>query len=161
MLGGAAAVLAALFLPLATSHIAEGNGDHSLDWFGYLLLVVGGLSVGTARRWPKVPLSVVTVVLGADILGRYPGGPIYAVGWVALFALSWRTDRRTGLIGAAALCVVLSATSLAVRGGAPLLHLVFLGWSAAAVFLGDALRNRRSYLRELEERNRSLEQTRE
>jgi len=38
---------------------------------------------------------------------------------------------------------------------------VFVGWSAAAVFLGDSLRNRRSYLRELEERNRSLEQTRE
>jgi signal transduction histidine kinase len=48
-----------------------------------------------------------------------------------------------------------------VRGDAPLLHLVFIGWSAAAVFLGVALRNRRSYLRELEERNQSLEQTRE
>jgi signal transduction histidine kinase len=94
-------------------------------------------------------------------VARYAGGPIYVVGWVALFCLSWRTDRRTGLLGAAALCVVLSATSLVVRGDAPLLHLVFIGWSAAAVFLGDALRNRRSYLRELEERNPSLEQTRE
>ena len=37
----------------------------------------------------------------------------------------------------------------------------YLGWSAAAVFLGDALRNRRSYLRELEERARYLELTRE
>jgi signal transduction histidine kinase len=94
-------------------------------------------------------------------VGRYAGGPIYVVGWVALFHLSLRTDRRTGLLGAAALCVVLSATSLLVRGDAPLLHLVFIGWSAAAVFVGDALRNRRSYLGELEERNRSLEQTRE
>jgi len=161
MVDGAAAVLASLFLPLATSHIARSNGDHSLDWFGYVLLVVAGISVGTARRWPRSTLAVVTFVLGAYIVGRYPGGPVYVVGWVALFALSWRTDRRTGLIGAAGLCVVLSAASVAVRGGEQLLALVFVGWSAAAVFLGDALRNRRSYLRELEERNRSLELTRE
>jgi signal transduction histidine kinase len=94
-------------------------------------------------------------------VGRFQGGPIYVTGWVALFFLSWRTDRRTGLIGAAVLCVTLSATSVAVRGSAPLLHLVFVGWAAAAVFLGDALRNRRNYLRELEEHARYLEQSRD
>src|SRR5215510_3559005 len=157
----AAGVLATLFLVLATTHIARSGDERSLVAFAYLLLVAAGISVGTSRRWPKTTLAVVTVVLGAYIVGRYPGGPVYVVGWVALFALSWRTDRRTGLWGAALLCSVLSTTSLVVQGSAPLLHLVFLGWSAAAVFLGDALRNRRSYLRELEERNRSLEQTRE
>jgi signal transduction histidine kinase len=154
-------VLATAFLVLATSHIAATGDERSLDVFAYALLVVAGGSVAVCRHWPKAVLGVVTAVLGLYILGRYPGGPIYVVGWVALFSLSWRTDRRTGLIGAALLCGVLSITSLVVAGGAPLLHLVFLGWSAAAVFLGDALRNRRSYLRELEERARSLEQTRE
>ena len=68
----------------------------------------------------------------------------------------------TGLIGAVVLCGVLSVTSLLVSGGALLLHLVFLGWSAAApCSSATRSRNRRSYLRELEERNRSLEQTRE
>ena len=161
MLGAAVAGLATAFLLLATSHINATADERPLDAFAYVLLVAAGAAVGTCRRWPKPTLAVVTVVLGAYIVGRYPGGPIYVVGWVALFCLSWRTDRRTGLLGAAALCVVLSATSLLVSGSAPLLHLVFIGWSAAAVFLGDALRNRRSYLRELEERNRSLEQTRE
>jgi signal transduction histidine kinase len=156
-----AAGLATAFLVLATGHIAVTGDEHQLDAFAYVLLVVAGVSVGTCRRWPKLTLAVVTVVLGAYIVGRYVGGPIYVVGWVALFHLSLRTDRRTALIGAGALCAVLSATSLIVRGDAPLLHLVFLGWSAAAVFVGDALRNRRSYLGELEERNRSLEQTRE
>jgi signal transduction histidine kinase len=42
-----------------------------------------------------------------------------------------------------------------------LVHLVFVGWSAAAIFLGEAMRNRRSYLTELEERARYLEHTRE
>jgi signal transduction histidine kinase len=153
--------LATAFLVLATTHIAATGDEHSLDAFAYVLLVAAGLSVAACRHWPKAVLALVTVVLGLYILGRYPGGPIYVVGWIALFWLSWRTDRRTGLVGAALLCGVLSLTSLVVSGGAPLLHLVFLGWSAAAVFLGDALRNRRSYLRELEERAHSLELTRE
>ena len=39
--------------------------------------------------------------------------------------------------------------------------MLFVGWSAAAVFLGDVLRNRRSHLAELEERAHYLELTRE
>ena len=155
------AALAIAFLVLATSHISRGRDEHSLDAFGYVLLVVAGGSLVLVRRWPRTALGVVTVVLGVYIVGQYPGGPIYVMGWVALFFLSWRTDRRTGLIGAAVLCGVLSVTSLVVRGGAPLLHLVFIGWAAAAVFLGDALRNRRSYLSGLEEHARYLERTRE
>ena len=45
--------------------------------------------------------------------------------------------------------------------GEPILSLLFVGWSAAAVFLGDVLRNRRSHLAELEERAHYLELTRE
>src|SRR5262245_60481388 len=156
-----AAVLAIAFLVLATSHIAPGGDENTLDAFGHLLLVVAGGSLALVRRWPRTALGIVTVVLGLYIVGRYQGGPIYVTGWVALFFLSWRTNRRTGLLGAALLCGVLSATSLVVEGSAPLLHLVFIGWAAAAVFLGDALRNRRSYLSELEEHARYLEQTRE
>jgi len=49
-----------------------------------------------------------------------------------------------------------------VAGTGPgLLHLVFVGWAAAAVFLGDAVRSRRRYLGALEERARHLEQSRE
>ena len=45
--------------------------------------------------------------------------------------------------------------------GEPILSVLFVGWSAAAVFLGDVLRNRRSHLAELEERAHYLELTRE
>jgi signal transduction histidine kinase len=106
-------------------------------------------------------LAIVTAVLGTYVARRYVGGPVFVTGWIALFALSWRTDRRTGLVGAVGLVMVLSTTSAIVEGGEPLLHLVFLGWSAAAVFLGDALRNRRRYLTGLEDRARYLEQSRE
>jgi signal transduction histidine kinase len=155
------AVLAIAFLLLATSHITPARDEQALDAFGYLLLVVAGGSLVLVRRWPRSALCVVTVVLGLYIVGQYQGGPIYVTGWVALFFLSWRTDRGTGLVGAAVLCAVLGATSLVVEGSAPLLALVFIGWAGAAVFLGDALRNRRSYLSQLEEHARYLEQTRE
>jgi signal transduction histidine kinase len=89
------------------------------------------------------------------------GGPVFVTGWIALFFLSWRTTRRAAVIGALALCSVLITTGLIVGSDALLLHLVFVGWSAAAVALGDAARNRRSYLAELEERARDLERTRD
>ncbi len=158
------AVVAALvtaFLVLATSQIQPGEHDRALDALGYALLVIAGASLALCRRRPGVVVAVVTFVLGAYVLRRYAGGPVFVTGWIALFSLSWRTNRRSALIGAAGLCAVLSAVSALVEGNAPLLHLVFLGWSGAAVFLGDALRNRRSYLTELEGRARHLERTRE
>jgi len=56
---------------------------------------------------------------------------------------------------------VLVLAGVAAGSDALVLHLVFIGWSAAAVLLGEALRNRRSYLTELEDRARYLERSRE
>jgi signal transduction histidine kinase len=155
------ALLATAFLLVVTGHIEPGDRDRALDAFGYLLIGTAGASLAFCRRRPGLVLGVVTAVLGAYVARRYVGGPIFVIGWIALFSLSWRTNRRTAIAGAVALCGVLSAVSAVVEGDAPLLQLVFLGWSGAAVFLGDALRSRRSYLSELESRARYLEQTRE
>ena len=158
-LAGAALVVA--FLVLATGNIPVDTDDRALDALGYALLVLAGASLAFCRRRPEVTVGVVTAVLGTYIARRYVGGPVFVTGWIALFALSWRTDRRRALVGAAVLVAVLSVVSTVVEGEAVLLHLVFIGWSAAAVFLGDALRNRRSYLTQLEDRARDLEHTRE
>ena len=155
------AVLVTTFLVLATGHIPVGDHGRALDAFGYVLLVVAGGSLVLAGRRPLTVTGVITVALCAYVARRYPGGPIFVTGWIALFSLSWRTNRRTAFIAAAVLSGGLSLVTAIVRGHPPLLHLVFAGWSAAAVFLGDALRNRRSYLSELEERARHLEHTRE
>jgi signal transduction histidine kinase len=128
---------------------------------GYAVLVGAGASVGLCRRWPAASLGIVTGVLTVYLLRNYAGGPVYVTGWIALFFLSWRSSRRTAIAGAAVLCSVLILTGLITGNGAFGLHLVFVGWSAAAVFLGEALRNRRSYLTELEERARHLEHSRE
>jgi signal transduction histidine kinase len=149
------------FLVFATRQIVPSSDDRALDALGYGLIVVAGSSLALCRRRPRVAVGVITVALGSYLLRRYPGGPIFLTGWIALFSLSWQASRRTAIVGATALCAVLILTGTVGEGRAPLLHLVFVGWSAAAVFLGDALRTRRDNSRQLEERARYLERSRE
>jgi signal transduction histidine kinase len=155
-------VLATMFVAVS-AHIPPASDQRHLDAFGYVLLVSAGASVALWRRWPHVVVGVATVVLGFIIGRHYPNGPVWITGWAALLALSWRTNRRTALIGAGLMFIVLSVVALAVDGlhAGTLLPLIFLGWSAAAVLLGDVLRNRRNYLTGLEDRARYLERTRE
>ena len=141
-----AALLATAFMLLATSHIASTGSDRELDAVGYLLICLAGGSLVLCRRRPDVVVGVVAIVLATYLLRHYVGGPIFVTAWVGLFFLSWRSNRRTAVIGAVALASVLVLAGLAAGSDALVLHLVFIGWSAAAVLLGEALRNRRSYL---------------
>ena len=153
--------MASAFLLVASSHIAPSNDDRRLDALGYVLIAAAGMSLGLCRRRPVTAVGIVTVVLGVFLLRHYVGGPVFVTGWISLFFLSWRSTRRAAVIGAVVLCSVLIVGGLIGGAHALLLHLVFVGWSAAAIFLGEAMRNRRSYLTELEERARYLEHTRE
>jgi signal transduction histidine kinase len=132
-----------------------------VDAFGYTLLVAAGVSTGLCRRWPRVAASVVTVVLSVFIIRRYPDGPVWVTGWIALGALSWRTTRWVALTGAAAMVAVLSVAALASGGYGVAQAAIFVGWSAAVVFGSDAVRSRRSNVAGLRERARYLERTRE
>jgi signal transduction histidine kinase len=149
------------FLLLASGHIPARGDDRPLDLAGYLVIALAGGSLVFCRRRPDFAVGVVSAMLGVYLLRRYPGGPVFVTGWIALFFLSWRSTRRAAITGAAVLCSVLIAAGLIAGAHALLLHLVFVGWSAAAIFLGEAMRNRRSYLTELEERARYLEHSRE
>jgi signal transduction histidine kinase len=132
-----------------------------VDALGYALLVLAGVSMGLCRRWPQVAAGVVTVVLVVFIARRYPDGPVWATGWIALAALSWRTSRRVALIGGALMLVALSVAAVFAGGDGLAEPVIFVGWAAAAVFGSDALRSRRSYLAGLRERALYLERTRE
>lgn len=156
-----AAGLVTAFLLLASSHLAPSGHDRRLDALGYLLIVTAGASIVLCRRWPAVAVGIITVVLGTYLLRHYVGGPVFVTGWIALFFLSWRSTRRAAITGSLVLCSVLIVSGLAGGAHAVLLHLVFVGWSVAAVCLGEAVRNRRAHLTELRERARYLEQTRE
>lgn len=155
-----ASVTTALLL-LVSAHIPASDGGNDLDGLGYVLLAVAGLSVAGCRRWPRAVTGVTTAVLCLFVVRNYPNGPVWATGWLALGALSWRTSRRTALLGAVAMLAALTVAAVIAGSSGWLLPLVFLGWSAAAVLLGEALRNRRSLLLGLQERARFLERSRE
>ena len=132
-----------------------------VDALGYALLVLAGVSMGLCRRWPKLATGVVTVVLSVFITRNYPNGPVWATGWIALAALSWRTSRRVALTGAAVMLAALSAAAVLARQDGLALPAIFVGWAAAAVLGSDAFRSRRGYLAGLRERARYLERTEE
>jgi signal transduction histidine kinase len=91
-----------------------------------------------------------TVVLAALLVRHDPPGPLWACGPVALLVLRLRTGRRTTIVLAVAMLVVLTVTAIAAGGQvATLLPLVFLGWSVAAVTLGEVIRGRAARVRAL------------
>jgi signal transduction histidine kinase len=149
-----------IFMVAVNGHLRPPVDGRGIGPFAYALTVTAGVAMMWCRHRPRVAFGVVMVALGCYVGRGYPNGPVLATGWLALLALSLRADRRSALTGGVALCVVLGVAGF-VRGGITPLPLFFVGWSAAAVFLGDALRNRRAYLRELEERVRDAERTRE
>jgi len=156
----AGVVVTALLLAIS-AHVPAEPGVRRLDVFGYFLLVAAGVSMAACRRWPRTVTAVATAVLCLFIVRHYPNGPVWAIGWVALGALSWRASRRTAALGVVGMLAALSVAAVVGGSGGLLLPLVFLGWSAAAVLLGEALRNRRSLLLGLQERARFLERSRE
>lgn len=154
-------VVAAAFLVLTSRHVPVGSDQRPLDPVGYALLAAGGLAMGLLRGRPLVALTIAAAVLSTFIARQYPNGPVWLTGLAALFALSWRSGRRQAVLGAAALLVELLVVNAAAGEELSLLPLFYLGWAAAVIFAGDALRNRRQHLLQLQERARYLEQTRE
>jgi signal transduction histidine kinase len=154
------AVLATV-MALASAHIPVTGDERGLDVLGFVLIVGAAFALSFARRYPKPVLVVVTGALAIYILRGYVGGPIYVTGWLALAALSWRTDRRTAVVGGVATWLVLGTASVLASGHAWIGALVYVGWSAAAVLFGDVLRNRGVARAQLEQRARDLEHSRE
>jgi signal transduction histidine kinase len=95
------------------------------------------------------------------VVRRYPDGPVWVTGWIALAVLSWRTSRRVAVTGAATMFAVLSVAAVLAGYHRVLLAAVFAGWTLAGVLGADALRSRRRYLEGLRERALSAERTRE
>jgi signal transduction histidine kinase len=153
-------VLAAL-LALVSAHIPADPGRRPLDVLGFTLIVLAGLALGGSGRWPRAGTVIVAAVLCMFIVRNYPDGPVWLTGLAVLGVLSWRTDRRTAAIGAVGLLTALTVAALASGRLGLVVSSIFVGWSAAAVFLGEALRSRRSYLAGLAERARFVERSRE
>jgi signal transduction histidine kinase len=157
----ALAGLAVVSIVTVTPLIDPSSADRPLDALAYLTMVAAGAALAGRRRWPLGVVAVVTGALGLYLARGYPGGPVFVCLFVALFSVAMTRSRLVAFSTAAA-----AAGSLVIIGevagtGPGLVHLVFIGWTAAAVFLGDAVRSHRGHLTALEERAVQLEQSRE
>ena len=158
------ALLAAVVVPwlaFVATQIEPGADNRAVDAIGWACIVGAGGALALRRRQPLAVVVVVTTAL-AVFLGRgYPGGPVYLTLFVAIYSLAGAVDRRVAYTIAAAASSVLVVTGVVTDRGPGLAHLVFVGWTAAAVFLGDAVRSRRQSVAALEERARHLQQSRD
>jgi signal transduction histidine kinase len=156
------AALVTVVLLAVSGRLEPSEGDRLLDGLAYGLIVVCGGALAV-RRWR--PVATVAVIAGALAvwLGRgYVGGPVFVTLWLALFVLGATTPRRTALVTTVAALAVLVVVG-EVAGSSPgvVAHGLLVGWSATAALLGDAVRSRREHLAGVEERARTLEETRE
>jgi signal transduction histidine kinase len=148
----------ALLLAVPTVGGLVADAEHvTQPWW-----LVGPLAALTAlplagRRYR--PLAVFAIALGALVALNLSGVDTFAPGVaVAVYTLAAHCDRRTALrAGLLGLAVYIPA-SLYASGGSVVPSVVFL---TAAWILGDNLRTRRAYLRELEEKAERLERERE
>jgi signal transduction histidine kinase len=122
------------------------------------LLLLATLPIAARRRYP---LLVLAVTLGAALALELAYGSFQIAGaLVALYSVAAHVGRPTSLLAAAATAVV---AVVAVAGDAfdPVFALGVAALFSASWLLGDNLRTRRAYLRELEERAARLERERE
>jgi signal transduction histidine kinase len=156
-----AGLVAATVLVAITTHMPADSGSRATDVVQYVLLVIAGGAIALIRRRPHAAAGIATLILCAEIARRYPDGPVWAVGWISLAVVSWQTSRRAALSWAGVMLAALTLTATVFGSSGLVLPLIFIGWSAAAILSGDALRDRRKRLEALRERARFLEVTQE
>jgi len=157
----AVGVVSATVLVTVSAHISAGPDSRGADAVQYVLLVLAGAAIALIRRRPRTAAAIATAVLCAEVARRYPDGPVWAVGWISLAGVSWRTSRRAALAWAGIMLAALTLAAVVFGSSGLVLPLIFLGWSAAAILAGDTLRDRRERIQALRERARFLEMTQE
>lgn len=151
----------AVTIALVVAGLLGGHQPTSLDWLGYGLLAIAGMSLA-ARRWVPVGVLVVTgiCVLGSLVIG-FPAPSLAYL--VAVYA-AMRAGHR--IVTAAASVLMLTAVPLAILASASVSTLgvavaqsrdaLPLAWLIAAGAAGEALRQAE---RRAEEAERTREET--
>jgi signal transduction histidine kinase len=151
-------------LVVITRGIDAAEDERLLDAGGYGCLVVAGAALAFRRRLPAVALLMSSAAVGVYAARSYPGGPIFVTPLVGVYSVAglWPRRRSIPLVAIAALGVLLPALVFDdAADGSAVMALVYVGWVAVALLLGEAGRARGEYLVGLEERARYLEESRE
>lgn len=155
-----AAVVTAGVMVLS-GQIDPTGDDRPLDGVARAVILVCGGSLALRRQHPLAMVILNAGALAVWVARDYAGGPVFATSWMALFFLGAAVPRRTALVTALSTSTVLTAVGLGAGSGRGFVHGVYIGWSVAAVLVGDMVRGRRERMAALEERARQLEQARE
>lgn len=141
--------------------------ERPLDWLAYLLIGVGAAVLVARHRAPIATLAatgaMVAALFALDI--DHQGPFILLPMLVALHTAVERGHRTSAVVVSAVVLatfgalVVLSHPAAAANGTVGLLWAS--GWIAAAIVTGEVVRNRRDYLRVVEDRASEAERTRE
>jgi signal transduction histidine kinase len=147
----------------ASERIGRSVGWRPLDAWAYLLLVAGPAALLVRRRWPLAVLAV-TVACGLAYAARtYPEGPSQLAVYPALWTVALTVPRRQAWLAAGVAALAAAATELffysnTMFDGEPVYAAVTV---LAAMWWGEAVRARRSYVAELRDRAERAERTRE
>jgi signal transduction histidine kinase len=152
-------LLALLLVVPAATTIGDAEPQPIALFIAFVLLET--LPLAVRRYWPRAVFAITLgAALGNTLLTDSPTLPVGVV--VALYTVAAHCDRRTALRAALATAILVPALFISPEGGdgAPLVLpaalLLVIGW-----VVGDNLRTRRSYLRELESKAERLERDRE
>jgi signal transduction histidine kinase len=128
-----------------------------------LLVAAAFLPLAFRRRYPLTVLAIVTVVAAGNDLLPGPPSLLFLAPLIALYTVGTLKSRRTLVMSAAITMAVQLAVTFPSYGTttfwADALRIVSMVAVAAA--LGDATRNRRAYVAEVEQRAAEAERTRE
>ena len=148
---------------VASQRIGASPTWRPLDGWAYLLLVVGPAALLLRRRWPLGVLAV-TLACGLAYGARtYPEGPSQLAIYPALWTVALTVPPGPAWLAAGVSALAVAAAELFFYGatmfdGEPLYAAVTV---LAAMWWGESVRARRSYVAELRDRAERAERTRE
>jgi signal transduction histidine kinase len=148
-----------LLVPAATTVGEDADPDPLLLVIVFVLLQT--LPIAARRYWPRAVLAItLAATLGTNVMTDSPAVAAGVI--VALYTVSAHCDRKTAVRAAWITGALLGPTLLFSPAGGGLGYLVpVAALLASAWVLGDNLRTRRAYLRELEDKSARLERERE
>ena len=157
-------LLAATLVVVGVVALATGTldslHDRPPDALGYLLVVVGMGCLAWRRRHPIVVLGVAATVTTVFTALRYPSGPLPIACLIALYTVATLASRRRSLetVGFVGVLIVVNVVidNGSLDPGSLFSNALIFG---GAYVVGDNIRVRRAYLRQLELRAADLERT--
>lgn len=131
--------------------------------WSYALVAVAFLPLALRRRYPLAVLAITSLASAAYSLVPAPPSPVFLAPLVALYTVGTLRGRRTLVVAGLLSAAVHVAASLPAWGAttwwAEALRITSM--LAVAAALGDATRNRRAYVAEVEQRAAEAERTRD